>query len=214
METSTESPLNPATTPTPPAVFKLNIRHQESYSRGELLLRTIFGLIYIQLPHLFLLAFFNIWSAIVSFIAWWVILFTGRYPESFFEYNVKMIRWQVRLNARTANLADGYPAFGIDGADENTSVIVPYPESLSRGLLLARAFFGFFYILIPHGFALLFRSLWSAILGIIGWWAVLFTGKYPQSIFEFRVGTIRWTIRLSLYLKNMTDIYPPFSGKE
>jgi len=58
----------------------LNITLQEEYSRGELLLRSFFGFIYILLPHAFLLAFFGIWGSILGFIAFWLILFTGRYP--------------------------------------------------------------------------------------------------------------------------------------
>jgi hypothetical protein len=208
MESTLDTPLSN------PAKLNLNVKYQESYSRGQLLLRFFFGVFYIQLPHIFVMMFCNIWSGIISFIAWWVILFTGRYPQSFFEFNVKMMRWQVRLSARLSNLSDGYPAIGPNGTDDATTLEVPYPESLSRGLLLARTFFGFIYILIPHGFALLFRALWGSILGLCAWWVILFTGRYPKSMFDFQVGTLRWSIRLNLYLRNMCDEYPPFSGKE
>lgn len=194
--------------------MKLTITYQESYSRGQLLLRSFFGLIYMIFPHIFIMMFCNIWASILSFISFWVILFTGRYPQTFFEYQVKMLRWGVRLNARMYNLVDGYPAFMPNGTDDLTQLEVTYPESLSRGTLLLRAIFGWLYILIPHGFALYFRALWGAILSFIAWWAVLFTGRYPQSMHEFQVGTIRWSTRLSLYIQNMTDNYPPFSGKE
>ncbi len=195
-------------------MIKLTIQHQESYSRGELLLRSFFGAFYILLPHIFLMAFCQIWAGILSFIAWWVILFTGKYPQSFFEYQVKMIRWSVRLNARNMNLSDGYPAFFPSGTDDKTSFEMDYPESSSRGLLLARAFFGFFYILLPHGFILLFRTIAAAFMRFLGWWVVLFTGKYPQSWHAFQVGTLRWGIRVNAYYMFMTDTYPPFSGKE
>jgi hypothetical protein len=194
--------------------MKLTITHQENYSRGELLLRTFFGFIYMTLPHAFLLAFFGIWSAILTFISWWVILFTGRYPESFFEYQVKLIRWNLRLNARRGNLCDGYPAFLIDGTDDRTSFEMPYPENLDRGMALVKAFFGALYCALPHAFALIFRFLWGLILSFIAWWVVLFTGKYPLSTHTFNTGTLRWAIRLQLYLGYMTDDYPPFSGRE
>jgi len=194
--------------------MKLSITHQENYSRGELLLRTFFGFIYMTLPHAFLLFFFGMWSAILTFISFWVILFTGRYPESFFEYQVKLIRWNIRLNARRYNLCDGYPSFFIDGADDRTSFNMDYPESLSRGNALLKAFFGWLYCAVPHVFILLFRLFWGAILSFVAWWVVLFSGKYPEGIHEFNVGTLRWTTRLNLYLTYMTDQYPPFSGRE
>ncbi|MCB0832346.1 MAG: DUF4389 domain-containing protein [Bacteroidetes bacterium] len=191
----------------------LTIQHQESYSRGELLLRSFFGFFYITLPHGFLLMFLGIWSAILTFISWWSILFTGRYPQSFFEFHVGLIRWQVRLNARLYNLSDGYPAFGISSTDDKTSVEIPYPESLSRGLLLLKSFFGFIYVLIPHGFLLFFAFIWGIILMFLAWWVVLFTGSYPKSWHEYLTGLIRWNTRVSLYMQFMSDEYPPFSGK-
>jgi len=194
--------------------MKLTVTHQESYSRGDLLLRTFFGIFYITIPHMFLMFFASIWGAILSFIAFWVILFTGRYPQSFFEYQVKLLQWSLRVQARSQNLVDGYPAFGTSGTDTLTSLEVPYPESLSRGMLLVKAFFGGFYCAFPHLIVLLFRMMWGSILSFIAWWIVLFTGTYPKSTHDFNVGTIRWSTRLGLYLSYMSDTYPPFSGRE
>lgn len=194
--------------------MKLTITHQEDYSRGELLLRTFFGIFYITLPHMFLMIFYGIWSSILTFISFWVILFTGKYPQSFYEYQVKLMKWGVRVNARRSNLVDGYPAFHTSGTDEATDLEIPYPENLSRGTLLLKTFFGFLYCVFPHAFILIFRVLWGAILTMIAWWVVLFTGKYPASFHEFNVGTIRWALRVNLYMSYMSDQYPPFSGKE
>ena len=62
--------------------MKLEIKLQDRYSRGELLLRTIFGWLYILLPHTFVLFFVSIWGGILKFIAFFSVLFTGRYPQS------------------------------------------------------------------------------------------------------------------------------------
>ena len=193
--------------------MKLSITHQESYSRSELLLRGIFGFLYILLPHVFLLFFFSLWGTILSLVAFIAIIFTGRYPESMFEYQVNLLRWNLRLTARTSNLADDYPAFGLDGTDEHTSLEVPYPERISRGLTIVRLLFGAFYVILPHGFILYFRILWGAILSIYAFFSVLFTAKFPKGAHDFLVGTIRWQYRVSLYMGNMTDTYPPFSSK-
>ncbi len=194
--------------------MKLTITHQQYYSRIELLLRSIFGAIYIVLPHVFILFFLGMWGNILHFIAFWVILFTGRYPESMFEYQGQLLRWQLRLNARIFNLSDDYPAFGLKASDEHTSLEVPYPEKVSRGLTLVRLFFGVFYVILPHFFILYFRILWGFILSFLSFWAVLFTGKFPASWHIFLVGTLRWQYRVNLYLSNMTDEYPPFHGRE
>jgi hypothetical protein len=192
---------------------KFDITQQESYSRGELLLRTFFGALYIAAPHAIILMFIGIWASIVHFIAWWSILFTGRYPEQFFEFNVKLLNWQMRLNASLNNLVDGYPAIGLSSSHPAVNLTVEYPEQLSRGKLLLRTFLGFFYVSIPHGFCLYFRLIATSFLTMLSWWSILFTGRIPTNWFEFNVGSLRWTIRLNLYVLNMTDVYPPFSGK-
>lgn len=193
--------------------MRFEIKYQESYSRGELLLRSFLGFFYIMIPHAFLLAFIGIWGAILGLISFWVILFTGKYPQSFFEFQVSLIRWQMRVTARYYNLSDGYPAFGLDVQDEYTNFELEYPETISRGITLLRTFFGVFYVIIPHGFILIFRSFATAILSILAFWVVLFTGNYPKSWHEFNVGTLRWSTRVNLYMGNMCDVYPPFSGK-
>jgi hypothetical protein len=194
--------------------MKLKVQHQEKYSRSELLLRTLFGFFYIALPHLFLLFFVGIWGSILGFIAFWMILFTGKYPQSMFEFQVGLLRWSLRVNARISNVADGYPAFGIKGTDDKTLFEVEYPERISRGLVLVRLFFGAFFVFLPHFFILFFRGLWVAILEFLAWWIVLFTGTYPVTFHEWVVGQLRWTTRVSLYMGYMTDKYPPFTGDE
>lgn len=191
--------------------MKFNVYYQEEYSRGELLLRTFFGFFYIILPHAFILMFLALWSAILQFISFWVILFTGRYPENFFEYQVKYLRWSWRVNARILNLADGYPAFGLDVEDEAVEFEIPYKEESDRVSVLLRGLFGFIFVYIPHGFCLFFLAIVSNILVFVSWWIVLFTGKYPVDLFNFVLQVQQWSMRVNVYMMYLTDVYPPFS---
>ncbi|MGL1889732.1 MAG: DUF4389 domain-containing protein [Reichenbachiella sp.] len=193
--------------------MNFEVKHQDSYSRGELLLRSFFGIFYIYLPHFFLLAFLGIWSQILNFITTWIILFTGSYPESFFEYQVKLQKWTMRVNLRYLNLSDGYPAFGLDAEDDAFELEIPYPEHTSRSLTLIRMLFGWLYVMLPHGLILGLRMYATIFLAFLAFWVVLFTGNYPESFHKFNVGTLRWSLRVHLYYYNMNDDYPPFSGK-
>ena len=190
-----------------------NITKQEKFSRGELLLRTLVGAIYIGIPHGFMLAFYGIASQVLAFLAFWIILFTGSYPESFYEFQVKLIRWNLRVNGSLYNLIDGYPEFGLNGEHPLVQVVIPYPENLSRGKALLKFLLGWLYVGLPHLFVLYFRVLWTGVLYFVSFWVVLFTGEFPESMFEFQVGTLRWSTRLNLYLSFMTDKYPPFTGQ-
>ncbi|MCK4880262.1 MAG: DUF4389 domain-containing protein, partial [Bacteroidales bacterium] len=162
----------------------------------------------------FILMFVGLWGAILQFVAFWVILFTGRYPQSMFEFQVGLMKWSLRVSARMYNVSDGYPAFGVKSTDEYTDLVVPYPEKVSRGLTLLRLFFGIFYVYLPHGFILMFRAWFVGILTFLAWWVVLFTAKYPDFMFDWVTGQIRWQMRVNLYMMYITDTYPPFTGDE
>lgn len=193
-------------------MMTLEIKRQDRYSRGELLLRSFFGFIYIAIPHYFLLFFVSIAAGFLSFLAFWAILFTGQYPRSWFDFQVAYNRWSLRVYARIYNLADGYPTFGLNGEDDAVQFDVAYPEYISRGSVLLRAIFGWIYVGIPHGFILGLLSVAVLVVNFISWFAVLFTGQYPASMFEFQLYVIRWSTRVNLYLSYITQNYPPFSG--
>jgi hypothetical protein len=191
--------------------MNIGITHQDSYSRGQLLLRTFFGIFYIAIPHLFVLYFLMIVSGIFNFITFWAILFTGKFPSSMFDYQVNMIRWQLRLSARLNNLSDGYPAFGLSSIDPAVQFDIERPERSSRGLLLARMFFGIIYVYIPHAICLLFLSIGAMFVRLIAFWIVLITGKFPVGMHNYMVGVMRWSTRVGAYMSYLTDTYPPFS---
>jgi hypothetical protein len=193
--------------------MQYDIIHQISYSRKELVLRTILGIFYLALPHLLILFFLSIASFLVGFLAWGSILHRGNYPLRLFKFQVRYMAWRQRLNARLHNLCDGYPAFGLKATDDHTRLHIPYPESLSRIWLIVRTLFSIFYVLLPHGTLLFFRFLASLGLEIAAWWVVLFSGEYPPRWHAFNLGTLRWAARVDIYLLNLTDKYPPFHGR-
>ncbi|MEN9639243.1 MAG: hypothetical protein RLZZ262_1111 [Bacteroidota bacterium] len=194
--------------------MRVSIRHAETYSRGQLILRTLFGIFYIMIPHFLVMLFVIIGVLFVNFIAFWAILITGRYPEGLWKFMFGFFAWQVRLNARLNNLSDGYPAIGPNGSDTETKLEIEYQASYSRGLVLARLFFGLFYIMIPHGFCLFFLSLAAAFVKVFAFWIVLITAKYPKGLHDFMVGVIRWNTKVGAYYYNLTDTYPPFRLSE
>lgn len=99
--------------------------------------------------------------------------------------------------------------------DSPVKFTVDYPEKLSRGILLLKTFLGWIYVGIPHGIILWFYGIAVVIVVFISWWVILFTGRYPKSLFDFVVGYLRWSLRVQAYWGCLlTDVYPPFSGEE
>ena len=81
-----------------------------------------------------------------------------------------------------------------------------YPEKLSRLTTFFRLI-----LIIPQNIVLYFITLVAAVFTFIGWFAILFTGKYPKGLFDFVAGTLRWSTRVYGYTYLLTDKYPPFS---
>lgn len=193
-------------------MLTLDVQYQQEYSRGELLLRTFFGWLYMGLPHGLLLLFLGIALWFMTFATFFIILFTGVTPRWYYEWVVKMQRWGLRVSARLSNLCDGYPSFGMDATDDKTNFDLKFWQ-ISRGQLLLRVFLGIFYVGIPHFFVLYFRAIGTFVLSFLAFFAVLFTGKYPENWHRFNTGTMRWSTRVNLYLSWLYKDYPPFAGR-
>lgn len=191
---------------------KVKADYPAHLSRSLLLLKTLFGLLYVGLPHGICLIVLGTAAGLVTIIAWFVVLFTGKYPQSLFSLMVASHNWLLRTASYLSLLRDEYPPFGLKSTYPVYST-VEYPAKLSRGLLLLRTFAGIFYVLIPHGICLSLRFLAHVAVTIAAWWAILFTGKIPASMFSFLSGTFRWYSNLFAYTFFLTDEYPPFHGK-
>jgi hypothetical protein len=181
---------------------------------------------FLAIPHFIVLAF--LWAAFVvlTVVAFFAILFTGRYPRGIFDFNVGVLRWTWRVSfyATDGGLGtDRYPPFRLSALPgEPASLDIDYPARLSRGLVLVK----WWLLAIPHYAVLAILvggTFWGSqnragnysggllsLLVLIAALALLFTGRYPVSLFDLVVGLNRWFYRVVAYVALMTDVYPPF----
>ena len=180
-------------------MLQYDVAYPEHLSRGLIFIKWL-----LAIPHLIVLALLGIGLAIVTVIAWFAILITGKYPRGMWDFTMMVLRWSARVNAYLNLQRDEYPPFG----DQDYPVLfqMEYPEHLSRGLIFIK-----WLLVIPHLIILYVLGLLSSVVLLIAWVAILFTGKFPRGLFDFVTGVARWSNRVAVYELLLTDAYPPFS---
>jgi Domain of unknown function (DUF4389) len=209
-----------------PSTYPLKVEGEldEPLSRWRWLVKWV-----LIIPHVIVLVFLWIAFVVLTIVTFFAILFTGRYPRGIFDFNVGVLRWSWRVGfySYSALGTDRYPPFTLaDVPDYPARLQVEYPQALSRGLVLVK----WWLLALPQylvvgvfaggawaGFnAASNHGGWSSGGGLIGLMvfisavALLFTGRYPRSIFDFIMGMNRWVFRVAAYATLMTDAYPPF----
>jgi len=183
------------------------------------------------IPHYIVLAFLWLAFTVLTLVAFFAILFTGRYPRGIFDFNLGVLRWTWRVGFYSywALGTDRYPPFSLgEEPDYPATLHVEYPERLSHWLPLVK-----WLLAIPHLILVgIFVGGWGwgwdwgwdgvggfwgigiaglvGILAVIAGFVLLFTGDYPRSLFDFLLGLDRWVVRVTAYVSLMRDEYPPF----
>jgi len=171
---------------------------------------------FLAIPHYIVLVFLWIAFVVLGVVAFFAILFTGKYPRGIFDFNVGVLRWTWRVSYYSHGVlgTDRYPPFSLKAEDYPATFDVEYPEQLSRGLVLVK----WWLLAIPHyivvgilqgGLPPRSAGL-NSVLVIFAAVALLFTGRYPVSIFDLVIGFNRWAFRVLAYAALMRDEYPPF----
>ncbi|WP_405161580.1 DUF4389 domain-containing protein [Nocardia sp. NBC_01499] len=183
----------------------------------------------LAIPHYIVLFFLHIAYFVLTVIAFFAILITGKYPRAMFDFNVGVMRWTWRVEFYALSVlgTDKYPPFSLKSSEEYAADLqIDYPERLHRGLVLVK----WWLLAIPHylivgamltGGTTLYMyddDEWSgagsipliSILLLVAVIGLLFTARYPKGVYDFVVGVSRWTIRVQAYASLMRDEYPPF----
>lgn len=170
----------------------------------------------LAITHFVVLLFLWIAFLFSTIIAFFGILFTERYPQGLFNFNVGVLRWHWRVAFYCLSVlgTDRYPPFSLKPADYPATLEIQYSERLSKGLVLVK----WWLLAIPHYFIVAvlqgggaprFGGL-NAVLVVIAVIGLLFTGRYSQDIYRLVLGINQWSMRVTAYAGMMTDRYPPF----
>jgi hypothetical protein len=136
-----------------------------------------------------------------------MIIFRQRYPRWWFDFSREMTRFGARVGAYLCLLTDQYPS---TVEEQSVHLEIDYPDAktgLNRWLPIFK-----WFLAIPHYIILAFLAIGALFAVIFAWFAILLTGQYPRSLFDYVVGVARWGLRVNAYaILLVTDRYPPFT---
>ncbi len=135
-----------------------------------------------------------------------MIIFRQRYPRWWFDFQREFARFGGRVGAYAFLLRDEYPS---TEEEQAVHLDLDYPDvtGLNRWLPLVK-----WLLAIPHYIVLFFLAIGVLVAVVLGWFAILITGRLPRGIHDYVVGVGRWGLRVQAYaFLLLTDRYPPFS---
>jgi hypothetical protein len=143
----------------------------------------------------------------MAIVAWFAVIFWRTHPQGLWDFAGYFLRWSGRAYAYLALLRDEFPPLGDHDYPARVNV-GQKPDDATRdrwsvGLRLV-------YV-IPHAIVLAFLAVAAVVVVIVAWFAILFTGAYPEGLYGFVTGVVRWGTRIGGYVLLMHDQYPPFS---
>jgi hypothetical protein len=186
--------------------LNIDVTSPESVARWRPLVNWL-----LVIPHEIWLYILNIGAGVVVLLGWFVILFTGRLPETWGDFVMGVIRYQWRVAAYLLAWTEEYPSFSVpsgyvDPGDFPAVCYCARPEQRNRLTVFFRGL-----LIIPQYIALYVVGIAAAVVMLAAWFAVLFTGRWPEGMRRFAIGYFRWSTRVSAYGSLITDEYPPFS---
>ncbi|HEY3193014.1 MAG TPA: DUF4389 domain-containing protein [Solirubrobacterales bacterium] len=165
----------------------------------------------VAIPWLIVAGIYGFIAEIVAVIAWFAIVFTGRYPDGLYNFNAGYLRMIGRVNGFEYLLTDAWPPFGGDQApDYPVRIGVPPAldqyDRLKTGLRLI--------IGIPVWLLAIVQAIILSVCALIAWFAILFTGKLPEGLFNPIRSASAYLTRATGYFLLLTEDWPPFSYEE
>ena len=184
-----------------PVTFKAD--YVEKRSR----LTTFFRLL-LAIPHIIFLYFYGLAAGVVVIIAWFALLFTGRYPQGMYDFVAGSLRYSTRVYGYLWLLNDEYPPFsGSAAIDAPVDLIIGPPKAeYSRLKVLFRIILAIPVLIIHYAMQIV-----AELGAFIAWFAIVALGRQPKGLQDMIALGTSYQQRAYTYLALITEDWPPFT---
>ncbi len=165
----------------------------------------------LYIPHAVILYALQALARVVFFVYWLMFIFTGRLHSGLYGVMLMYERYNARAGGFLVGWSQTYPPFEFttNAADNNSYPAVRLnlpatPESVPRSAALN------VFKAIPHYIVLFVFLVGAAVVAVIGWFAVLFTGAWPRDMRDFLVRVSNYQYRIWTYVTMVENDYPAF----
>lgn len=155
--------------------------------------------------------FYGIAAIVGAIIAWFAIVFTGRYPQGLYEFIAGFARFSARVNSFYYLLTDAWPPFSGE-PDDSYPIrlgVAPPLESYSRLKTAFRIIIG-----IPVYLLLYVMGIVAGVVAFLAWFALVFAAKLPEGFYKPIRAAMAYQAKASAYFLLLTEDYPPFWTEE
>jgi Domain of unknown function (DUF4389) len=188
--------------PSAPYVTVTEFDRQDEYRRFLPIFKSL-----LLFPHWIALMFVFIGALVALVVAWFAVLFTGKFPQGIHKFLTGTYRWSTRVSAYALLMTDKYPPFSLDPDEEYPARFdISYTEEIARWRPLVN-----WLLVIPYAIVASVLLWLAYICSFLAFWVILFTKQFPQGLFDFNVVAMRWQNRSAVYTDFMTERYPPWT---
>jgi hypothetical protein len=179
-----------------------DVTYEEPRNRLTVAFRII-----LAIPHLIVSQVWGYLAEVLAVVQWFIAVFTGKRNEGIWNLQQSWLGYASRVTGYTDLLYDEYPAFGTDPGNVPVRTSISFEEDANRLTVGLR-----FLWIIPALIVAAVVGIGAAVLLLISWFAILFTGKMPRGMWDFILKVVRYTLQVQAYGLLMTDEYPKFGS--
>ena len=159
------------------------------------------------IPQFIVMAFYGLGAAVVVIIAWFALVFTGRWPRGMYDFVAGFFRYSTAVHGYWFLLTDDYPPFGPDVDSYPVRLnIAPPQDEYNRLKVLFRIILAIPVYIIAYA-----MNIVAQVGAFLAWFAIVVLGRQPKGLQDMIVLGMSYQQRAYAYMALLAEDWPPFT---